>query len=61
MPQWLRMALFLVPVTALLAMAHVYLYRSLVHDVTASKALRRAGLVLFAGGLVGSLGARVVG
>ncbi|MBN8469225.1 metallophosphoesterase [Corallococcus exiguus] len=61
MPQWLRMALFLVPVTALLALAHVYLYRRLVRDVTASKALRRAGLVLFAGGLVGSLGARMVG
>ncbi|AFE10680.1 serine/threonine protein phosphatase [Corallococcus coralloides DSM 2259] len=61
MPQWLRMALFLVPVTTLLALAHVYLYRRLVRDVTASKALRRAGLVLFAGGLVGSLGARMVG
>ncbi|CAM4064512.1 metallophosphoesterase [Corallococcus exiguus] len=57
----LRMALFLVPVTTLLALAHVYLYRRLVRDVTASRALRRAGLVLFAGGLVGSLGARMVG
>ncbi|QAT83047.1 serine/threonine protein phosphatase [Corallococcus coralloides] len=61
MPQWLRMALFLVPVTALLALAHVYLYRRLVRDVTPSRALRRAGLGVFAGGLVGSLGARTVG
>ncbi|NOK14965.1 metallophosphoesterase, partial [Corallococcus exercitus] len=48
MPQWLRMALFLVPVTALLAVAHVYLYRRLVRDVTASRALRRGGMGLFA-------------
>ncbi len=53
--------LFLVPVTALLALAHVYLYRRLVRDVTASRGLRRAGMALFAGGLVGSLGARAVG
>lgn len=61
MASWLRMVLFLVPVTTLLVLAHVYLYRRLVRDVTASKALRRAGRVLFAGGLVGSLGARMVG
>jgi uncharacterized protein len=61
MPRWLSMALFLVPVTALLVLAHVYLYRRLVRDVTASKALRRAGLVLFVGGFVGSMGARMVG
>ncbi|WP_199756409.1 hypothetical protein [Corallococcus sp. AB032C] len=39
MPHWLRMALFLVPVTTLLALAHVYLYRRLVRDVTASRGL----------------------
>ncbi|NNB88553.1 metallophosphoesterase, partial [Corallococcus exiguus] len=50
MPHWLRMALFLVPVTTLLALAHVYLYRRLVRDVTASRGLRRGGMVLFAGG-----------
>ncbi|RKH43131.1 metallophosphoesterase [Corallococcus sp. AB050B] len=61
MSPWLRMMLFLVPVTALLALAHVYLYRRLVRDVTASRGLRRAGMGLFAGGLVGSLGARMVG
>ncbi|MFP2895161.1 metallophosphoesterase [Corallococcus sp. 4LFB] len=61
MPQWLRMALFLVPVTTLLTVAHVYLYRRLVRDVTASSALRRGGMGLFAGGLVGSLGARMLG
>jgi uncharacterized protein len=61
MPHWLRLALFLVPVTSLLAVAHVYLYRRLVRDVTARPRLRRAGQVLFVGGLVGSLGARLVG
>jgi uncharacterized protein len=61
MPRWLSMALFLVPVTTLLVLAHIYLYRRLVRDVTASKALRRAGLVLFVGGFVGSMGARMLG
>ncbi|MCY1043843.1 metallophosphoesterase [Corallococcus sp. bb12-1] len=61
MPRWLSLALFLVPVISLLAVAHVYLYRRLVRDVTARKRPRRAGLVLFAGGFVGSVGARMLG
>ena len=61
MPRWLSLALFIVPVTSLLAVAHVYLYRRLVRDLTARKAPRRAGIALFAGGFVGSVGARTVG
>lgn len=61
MPRWLSMALFLVPVTTLLLVANVYLYRRLVRDVSTSVAVRRAGLVLFAGGFIGSLGARLLG
>ncbi|RYZ36335.1 MAG: metallophosphoesterase, partial [Myxococcaceae bacterium] len=61
MPRWLSLALFLVPVISLLAVAHVYLYRRLVRDVTARRGLRRAGIALFAGGFVGSVGARMLG
>ncbi|NBD07983.1 metallophosphoesterase [Corallococcus silvisoli] len=61
MPRWLSMALFLVPVTTLLLVANVYLYRRLVRDVSTSVAVRRAGFVLFAGGFIGSLGARLLG
>ncbi|AKQ65899.1 ICC-like protein phosphoesterase [Myxococcus hansupus] len=61
MPRWVSLLLFFVPVLAVLAVGHVYLYRRLVRDVTQRHRLRRAGQVLFAVGFAGALGARAIG
>ncbi|MCP3100355.1 metallophosphoesterase [Myxococcus sp. K15C18031901] len=60
MPRWLSLLLFLVPVLSLLAVAHVYLYRRLVRDVTPRAGLRRFAQVVFALGFGGTVGFRVL-
>ena len=61
MPRWMSFLLFFVPVLALLAAGHVYLYRRLVRDVTERQGLRSAARVLFAVGFAGAIGARALG
>lgn len=61
MPRWLSLLLFLVPVLAVMATAHVYLYRRLVRDQTARRGLRLGAQVLFGFGFLGAVGFRILG
>ncbi|MCE9670321.1 metallophosphoesterase [Myxococcus stipitatus] len=58
MPRWLSFLLFLVPILTLLALAHVYLYRRLVRDVTVRPWARRTAQVVFVLGFGGTVGFR---
>ncbi|WP_141325047.1 metallophosphoesterase [Myxococcus sp. AB025B] len=61
MPRWLSLLLFFGPVLALMASAHVYLYRRLVRDLIPSQAPRRAAQVIFSLGFLGAVGFRFLG
>ncbi|WP_338866588.1 metallophosphoesterase [Myxococcus stipitatus] len=61
MPRWLSFLLWFVPILTLLGVAHVYLYRRLIRDMTAHRGLRRGAQVLLVSGFVAAAGFRSVG